>query len=508
MIFIRIIVFIITFLNSGLLFSENIKSIANPYGDIRYHEAFEQDDIYKKYQELMYFLGCDQNIFYDKDEDKVSLRNKKFSHMKNQGYLFKNQLEIEIEKFQKDCLARLNQARFIALAEPGIQSGMYIGFGGLAALATIYLMGKDSAGGSYSGYSAIFSAAYELGGLGKSLYNLIFSPNNSLESLENYFAKNKCFIPRLLWPKIINAFIDARQTDALKEKSINFLKFSLGFTIYKTPIKDLFRSRQTIADIKNELNQRVDNFFKEYDIHSNVDSLIRIKINVSKFIDCLVDKKSKPSRYIYLHGLGGIGKTHFVQTLASWIEELLPGMVYYQDLVINSIVELEGDAQTPGAFLKVLRNQTMESKIGSIIMIDEATWLNDVEMVSAAKRIFNGDRTRLSTAYFGMDIDGSAVSLDMPPMLIFVASNDEMTDPALASRFDIIHYPMPSISTLVSHAYKISQNSTILHERSCVVMYEDIVAWLEAIEPENRNFRYIAGNVEAYCLSQKNNMQN
>lgn len=508
MIVVKTVFFIVIFLNSKLLFTDTVKALTSPYHEIRYHEAFEQDEIYKKYEELMYALGCDQNIFLDKNGDKPFLRRKKNSDINNQDFLYKNQIESEIEKFQKDCLAQLNRVRFMVLAEPGIQSGMYIGFSGLAALVTIYLMGKDSAGGSYSGYSAIFSAAYELGGLGKSLYNLIFLPNNSLESLENYFAKNKCFIPRILWPKIINAFIDARQTDLFKEKSINFLKFSLGFTIYKKPIKNLFKNYQFIVDIKNELDQRIDKFFQEYEIDHALDSLMRIKINISKFIDCLVDKKNKPSRYIYLHGLGGVGKTHFVQTLASWIEELLPGMIYYQDLVINSIVELEGDAQMPGAFLKVLRNQTMESKVGSIIMIDEATWLNDVVMVSAAKRIFNGDRTRLSTAYFGMDIDGSSVSLDLPPMLIFVASNEEMTDLALASRFDIINYPMPNKSALVNYAYKISENSSILHERGCSVAYEDIVAWIETIESKNMNFRYVSGNVEAYCLNQKNIMKN
>lgn len=484
------------------VFSDTIKGVASPYDDLRYHEAFDQEDIYKKHENLIYLVGCAENVFYDKNAEDLCLKNmqyrNRYDHDTSLGY----QLQSAIEQFQKDCLDKLNSARYISLASPAIQSSMYIAFGGLAALATMYWMGKDSAGGSYSGYSAIFSAAYELGGLSKSLYNLIFLPNNSLESLENYFAKNKCFIPRILWPKIINAFIDARQSDTLKEKSINFLKFSLGFTMHKKSVKNLCENYQMIADIKNELDKRIDKFFEEYETAHVPGAVTRIKINVSKFIDCLVDARNRSPRYIYLHGLGGIGKTHFVQTLASWIEELLPGMVYYQDLVINSVTELEGDQQTPGAFLKVLRNQTIENKIGSIIMIDEATWLNDSLMVSPAKRIFNGDRTKLSTAYFGMDIDGSAVTLHMPPMLIFVASNEEMTDPALASRFDIIQYPMPSTTTLAHYAYKISQSSKVLYERGCVVGYEDIVSWIATIESKNLNFRYIAGNVESYCLSQ------
>lgn len=499
----KIVFFIITFLQVTHLFGTSIKNMSGPYDNIRYHEAFDQDEIFKKYQKLMYTLGCAQNVFCNQSDEKIVLRSKAIRHYnKEQNALFEKEITNEIEKYQHDCLKQLNRARCMVLAEPGIESGLYISFGGIAALATIYLLGKDSAGGSYSGYSAIFSAAYELSGLGRSLYNLIFLPNNSLESLENYFAKNKCFIPKILWPKIITAFIDARQTDALKEKSINFLKFALGFTIYKIPVKTVFKSEDVVSDIKNELDKRIDAFFNEYMINDKEKtSLMHIKINVAKFIDSLVDKTSRPSHYIYLHGLGGIGKTHFVQTLASWLEELIPNTIYYQDLVINTITELEGDENKPGAFLKILRNQTMENKTGSVIMIDEATWLNDISMVSAAKRIFNGDRARLSTAYFGIDIDGSAVTLDMPPMLIFVASNEELSDPALASRFDIVHYPSPTQETLANYAYKIIQQSTILTKQSNMISYDAIVDWINSIEVKNLNFRYVAGNVESYCLN-------
>ncbi len=489
--------FIVGFLAATTLLNAAVKN-PSPYDGIRYHEAFDQEKIYKKYENLLVTLGCYQNVFDTPDQEKIVI--------KNYNNFFKdseNPLTLNIEQFQKDCLDQLRYARFIALAEPGMESGMYITFGALAALVTMYYMGKNSAGGSYSGYSAIFGAAYELNGLGKSLYNLVFLPNNSLESLENYFAKNKCFIPRILWPKIINAFIDARQTDALKEKSINFLKFTLGFTTYKNFNHILSKTEEDILNIKHEINKKIDTHFQGYQTLNKAESLMHIKINISKFIDCLVNKKNKIPRYIYLHGVGGIGKTHFVQTLASWLEQFLPGLVYYQDLIVNSITELEGDSQTPGAFLKVLRNQTMENKIGSIVMIDEATWLNDTPMISAAKRIFNGDRTKLSTAYFGLDIDGSAVTLDMPPMLIFVASNDQITDPALASRFDIINYPIPTKEALIEYAHKIIQSSVILEEQSSTMSYDDIVAWIESIEPQNLNFRYIAGNIEAYVLSEK-----
>jgi len=467
----------------------------NPYDTIRYHDAFDQDDLYIKYERLMHELGCASNVFLNQD-DAIGMFQKKYKKIKDPL------VSAEFEQFQKDCMHKLNQARFMALAEPGIESGVYVSLMGLAALVTIWALGKESIGGSYAGYSAIFSAADKLGGLGKSVYNLFSLPNNSLEPLENYFAKNKCFIPKILWKKIINAFIDARQSDTLKEKSINFLKFALGFTLYKPQSKLTTQDHQSLVEIKHELHQRIDRFFSEYNINQASDNLIYIKINASKFIDSLFDKTSKRPRYVYLHGLGGIGKTHFVQTLASWIQELLPETIYYQDLIINSLSELEGDAETPGSFLKVLRSQTMSNNKGSIVMLDEATWLNNKDMVSAAKRIFNGDRTRLSTSYFGTEIDGSSVALDMPPMLIFVASNDELEDEALASRFDIINYPTPSKQMLINYAYKITEKSIILREANCVVSYNAVVDWIETIPVKNLNFRYIGGNIEGYCLNQ------
>jgi hypothetical protein len=475
-------------------------AIACPYDTVRYHEAFDQEALYKKYEKLMHQMGCASNVFFEQDDSLAVLKRELKS---KQSFFLDKQVFAEFEQYQKDCINQLNRVRYIALAEPGIESGIYISLMGLAALVTIGIMGKDSVAGSYGAYSAIFSAADKLGGLGKSLYNLVSLPNNSLESLENYFAKNKCFIPKILWAKIINAFIDARQSDTLKEKNINFLKFALGFTLYKSQFKTFLKNYQSVIEIKDELNQRIDNFFSKYNVNNAYDDLVYIKINVSKFIDSLFDKNSKPSRYVYLHGLGGIGKTHFVQTLAAWIDELLPEVVHYQDLIVTNMSELEGDIERPGALLKVLRNQIVGSKIGSIVMLDEATWLNDQEMVSSAKRVFNGDRTRISTAYFGAEVDGSAVKLDMPAMLIFVASNDELVDPALASRFDIVHYPTPSKEALINYAYKITQESTILHDVSCIAPYDFIADWIETIDSKNLNFRYIAGSVEGYCLNNK-----
>lgn len=147
----------------------------------------------------------------------------------------------------------------------------------------------------------------------------------------------------------------------------------------------------------------------------------------------------------------------------------------------------------------MLRNQLIEGKTGSVVIFDEATWLNSPEMISPAKRTFNGDRTQLQTSYFGTTIEGTGVSLEAPPMLIFVASNDPITDPALKSRFDTISYPKPSTETLISYAFEIASNSVLLREQGIVIEQSRIKEWVS--KNGEHNFRSIAANIEAYLMS-------
>jgi hypothetical protein len=276
----------------------------------------------------------------------------------------------------------------------------------------------------------------------------------------------------------------------------------LGFTIYKPKPALHFKNNMSMRDVKTELHKRIDQFFAQYKDQADIKY---IKINVSKFVDLLCAHQTskvvtQAPRYLYLYGSGGIGKTHFVQTLSEWIDELMPHSVRFEDLVINSPDDLEGSSQYPGAFLKILRNQLLQNRRGSIVIIDEATWLNSGSMISPAKRIFNGDRSKLTTSYFGSNMDGTGVSLALPPMLIFVAANEEITDPALKSRFDTVHYPMPMQEALVEYAYKTAEKSKILQELNYQINKQAIQDWVQKLDAKYKNYRYVAGNVESFLL--------
>ncbi len=545
----RIIVAMSLFL---AVYHGSIIARGDAFDQIQYNQVFDQTDIYKKYRKLMYKLGCADNVFQsDVGSDSIT---KKSGDTSDQSALIDKYTTLpfdpikdakELAAFEKECMDRLNNARRLSIVTPTIEGLSDVAFmaviaGSIYAASTFTptitayfssMMGKNkdtdnSAIEHNAGKEAekqelvikdnstqnaitstIITTLFALKGLVGAGYNLIYWPDNSLESLENHFAKNKCYIPRALWPKITKEFMAARQDSHNRQLHTHFIDFALGFTVYKPKPTLRFKDGMSIQDVKNELNARIDAFFGNYkDNKDNID-INYIKINVSKFIDLLVPHRSsklvQAPRYLYLYGSGGIGKTHFVQTLSDWIDELIPHSVRFEDVVINSPTDLEGSEHSSGAFLKALRNQLIQNKRGSVIMMDEATWLNYGSMISSAKRIFNGDRSKLVTSYFGTNMDGRGVSLEIPPMLIFVASNEVIADPALESRFDTILYPTPSLQALFLYAVNVADNSTVLKEADCSVDKNLIAHWVQSFDEKHRNFRYVAGNIEALLLLNK-----
>ena len=127
-------------------------------------------------------------------------------------------------------------------------------------------------------------------------------------------------------------------------------------------------------------------------------------------------------------------------------------MTPHSNLHITSPEELEGNDKRSGVFLNILRNQCTERRRGSVVVLDEASFLNSENFISPSKRVFNGTFTQLKTTYFGTGIDGSGVTLKVPPILLLATNNEEITDPALKSRFDVINFPNPKPESLLSYS--------------------------------------------------------
>lgn len=217
-----------------------------------------------------------------------------------------------------------------------------------------------------------------------------------------------------------------------------------------------------MKEARHQLSQKIDQFFTQYE-EIDEEQKHLLKVNAQRFLGQLLNER-KSSRYLYLVGPGGIGKTHFARELVKWIEEICPNALHLQELAITAPEELEGNANRPGAFLRVLRNQCQAKKKGSIVFIDEANWLNEPSFEAPSKRVFNGAQSKLSTSYFGAGQDGTGIELDLPPMLVIVASNNEIKEDALRSRFDCITFPKPKKETLQNYAHHLAINNELSDE--------------------------------------------
>lgn len=450
---------------------------ADPYVSIRYGNAFDQQAANTKHRSVVKRLRCDENVLYDDQDQQVTPDNPLTT--------------AELEQYEKDCLQPLAKARFKALAEPGIVASTQLAVDITAGLVGIYILGSDI-GKGLSGFVLIQDCAQQMPKIAQTGYNLISRPDNPLSRLEDRFAKNKTYIPNALWPRIIQAFTEARTNGFTREKQMEFLDFALDITSYRPKPTIEFKNDMTLQDVKAEIRHRINQFFSNYQAcDATVSDIDR---NVSKFIDTLADNATQAPRYLYLCGMGGIGKTHFVQELSKWINELMPNSIQFEDFTLQSKDELEGNAQKPGIILNVLRKQLRNNKHGSIIMIDEATWLNDPTMIDASKRTFNGNCTKISSKYFGTD--GNEISFKAPPMLIVLANNETIKDDALATRFDTVNYPTPTKKTLLSYAFSKAHQSTRLKELACPVDERAITSWVQNLQGKENNFRHIQGGVE------------
>lgn len=500
---------------------------------VNINQAFKQDGIYAKHSELLKRLGCAHHLQQAgvmPQDEKIKFpliteeRLKELKKMKEDAggffyqclcgtaeeqwlrkYIFGGITEQEFllandpDQFKKDCLAQLEWERRKARWEPIQKSIKKSSFALAVAWITSSFGDPKSEAIKKTQQIGIGSALYGLQEGVESIPSLIWPSDNPFKELEERFAENKCFIPPVLWPKIIKAFTYARDDTMNRQKHIDFLHFALDLTVYK-PKPDLQLSgNRSVKDVKKELETRIDDFFKDYPQDRQVTATI--KLNVAKFIDSLTSQSAPAPSYLYLHGSGGIGKTHFVQTLAQWLDELTVQAVSFESLVINDSNDLEGNRESPGAFVKVLRNQLAQGKRGSVVFIDEACWLNNASMCSTIKRTFNGNRTQLSVACFGSGIDGAVKIEAKVPMLIILAGNaSNIEDKALATRIKNFFFPSPDKSALVKKALQVALQSNYLQEQGCEINEAIIAAWIKNLPLQNCNFRYIENNVEEYIL--------
>ena len=409
------------------------------------------------------------------------------------------------EKFETACMKRLQRERHKALLVTAREDGTVLLMMIMATIASTSLTGgTESMGGGFSVFALLSQAVWMLKPITRSILNRMVPPPNVLEDLENAFAKNMCYIPNALWAAIIEKFFIARQNQFQQRDCMEFIRFALQLTVYKPKLVRLpdVEATERIAD---DLYKRVDTFFNDYDDAKDQGYRYYLKRNIERFIQLLLKKSDEVPRYMCLHGIGGVGKTEFVKKLREWMNTLLGDCLSFQSIKIGSVTDLTGDEAKPGAMLDVLAGIEAAGKLGAVVFMDEANWLN--AFPADAKEVFNGNQSKIATKYFGSGYKGEGIGLTMPPLLIFVAMNPEIEDKALRTRFDVVEYPSVKNSTLVAYAVTKAASDRLLKLADAVPTKEEIEAWVAGFEPLDRNFRYIEGNVGQYFSEKKRRAQ-
>ncbi len=487
----------------------------DPLINMAYRKAFDQAEIHKEFADVMEQWGCAPNVLgaaiqqvqgsvivnvaaHGASAQQIGTKNRVFifpvpitpeqEFIAIQPEKEKSEEELPVrmtreQAYYKACLDKLKSARKWAISEP-IVDLVGTGVVTLAAAAGLNrLMSSDdmkkkddSRQAVGFGYlNAVFNMAFRCEDALRACFHLKNPPFQKLDRLEELFAKNMCFIPQRLWEKIIEEFMMARTNQMTQGSHLNNLEFALDLTIYKPKNQLRIARDMCLEDAIQEICNRIDGFFVASYEDSLLEDIEGIKTTVREFLYALAHNPSSytPTKPLYLKGSHGRGKSFFVvDNLYKWIEELFPGSVHLERTAhLESANKLQGSADKEhGIMLDILRNQCKENKLGSLVFMDEATWLNNPGMVDPAKIVFNGAQSCISTKYFGDD----EINIPFSPMLVIIASNKEITDEHLANRFKLVAFPEPSSKALIDYALQVAQQSTALKLGSITVSGQEV----------------------------------
>ncbi|MBP9752316.1 MAG: ATP-binding protein [Proteobacteria bacterium] len=415
----------------------------NPLANLDYTVAFNFSKIYKKYAGTLMHMGLNENI------------DLKIEEAHTEGTYSILMEERQFEKCQAECLKQLNFIRRYTLLGPAGQGALMLALLSGGSFATIELTGSGSFGGSFAVFNTVFSSIFILPRMLPSLFYACKQPISVLDEREREFAKNQCFIPNTLWPKIIETFIKARQKQVL-DAELNFLDFALNLQTLKP------KPQYTIsATIEDALYNRLLEFFRKYDGVNDCSLegiVLPILTNINNFINAL-RQGTGYIRPLFLVGKGGIGKTEFAKVIYKEITKHIEVVQFYNEIITSPIC-LEGSNDVPGLFLRILQKMCTANALGSIVMLDEASWLNEEPYIDSVKRTFNGAFSKVNTTMFGSGETGQGIDFDMPPMLVIVAANKDIEDQALKSRFVSINFPNPKKESLIEHGKSLLNSVT------------------------------------------------
>lgn len=393
---------------------------------INYNDAFDQEAIHQKFKPLLTTLGCAKNI----DDTQEQLEQSPIIialDIQNQQW----------DEYQQACLNRLNHARRVESLRDVYTYGMT-----LVSMAAIGTVAWYICPNSYVIFGTIAGCLNytdrEFRELSQSIRSLYSFPPHPLNELEENFALNKCFIPKSLWPSLISAF-QATRNNFEREKAMNYIDFTLGLTVFRPRERLPFRDEVSQKQLFNKINIFFeDGHFKDGFGFDKILECYRIQYAVLNVVN--TQRFDTP---LYIYGLGSNHKERFVNNLYEWLTDGNPNSVLLERFVITSPDELEGSKEKPGVFLQVLRNQCIERKNTSLVLLEgiNTDWLNRKDMCFCARRVFeyaDHSKNRFSCRYLQWSYGD--VYLDKPSMFVVAFGDEQLKDKGLRLRFATMNW--------------------------------------------------------------------
>ncbi len=458
------LIFICLFALTQTAFSAPKEDDKDPYIYTDYIEAFNQENLWKKFSCVLKSEGLESLVQKDENIEAYEIA------------CTTNSIELD-NALVEDFLTKKRHHAFAPVMSTAQGTLVYASvLGLLLGLATRYLPARLLAMGTgFGGFVVASDIASTTQDLAKQYFKLRNYRGDPLLPYETKYVKRKRFISKALWEKIENRFSSARTTPYGRQEHLNY--FDSLFNQPNEAPTPLFLTEETIGDQNHEckfteseaislckpstthkqrlLDRFVPKIHKFFDgVYNDTLGIETNKISsafwthlTSEMPDSKTTKHGllapTQRRPLFLYGPPAVGKTTMMEYFS---KEFGIPLVIINLAEASNAEDIFGNKDKPGLLLTGLEETSQKN---AILFFDEASeTFNNKDLVALLKGLFEPDRGKFHSPFLG-------VTLDLSKYFIVAAGNAEINDEALASRFVKVNFPNFLSTYLESRAYSV-----------------------------------------------------
>lgn len=253
--------------------------------------------------------------------------------------------------------------------------------------------------------------------------NVYLAPNDPMIDMEIRYVKLKRFLDPFLQEKIEDKFMSAQGNPYLFEGIKRYMETALWLPVFPQNIS-----------MKNS-TPFLEDYFRKYDPPK--------ALSIGGWIKSYTDFPHRARRHLYLKGLPGIGKTHFIKELGLWF-----GVPVIKVPTPTPQESLEGTETSPGVILRAITEQNPSQVKGGILFFDEATGLfQSPERYDVLKQILDPEDPKLHSSFLGLTVP-------LKSFLIVLGGNEFPQNDSFNDRLILVEFPKPTMDLIKSSLEK------------------------------------------------------